>query len=799
MATRRLASLAKVFLLVAFSAVLSACGDNADSAAIAKGKDEAAAEAEDGGGGTLRASFLDIYLKETGAAGPPKSLDVAGAWRGVVFCPSGTFPLSISVSGERGALTGSMTIAPALRNARVTTPFYADHVDRAADGDYAPSRQALTMTAPIPADGDPRKARGLLATMLLSPDAGDRALVTVTELSKTRGGMRRCAEGLIAKGAEGEALAAFAEKVKALAKDRSPVTQTTCPVKYRAWIEANAEKPDWSLLDDDFEAAFGKPYLSMSADEMTAASRVMMGSCVSGVDRRTQIKYVRVAGALRDYRALQSAYAARFKEAVVASWIAFVEGEIDRGAAYDFASAVKLRSLPIKLGLSGAPLLEGFDSKAAKLVDEAKTLDRELQFVQRLEARRDDFEQLIAIARRARQYDDVDEKVITRGLDFYLQAAAQRYAEAAVSARDAVAMAAWRAGQDDGGPCPARDERICGRVSEIFTGKIDALSDGFAASAQSAFADLEKPAAAGALAAQLASYERELRARYGLVFENAAFDDLKARLMKARRAAQKKAAKAIAAEIGAAQTAPEINALRNRYFLAGDLEADAMKRVRTALAAALSGKAPFAALSYGAYFDALYNRDFKALRQLDRTYLEGVRPLMAFGLQQLSELGPLLDAMAGRRAGESKAEIAQVLDNLTAVYAVTGAYLLDYQSVYGKCLRDDAITMTVTTKTDFVTRNGFGTEIGRRPGWTTQDAYRVNAEFAGQLRALFNTANDSAQAQLLDFFLNDATISELRSATRALMREFDCNAPEIKQLEAGLLAYDAEIAARMQR
>ncbi|MEM6649282.1 MAG: hypothetical protein AAF603_03425, partial [Pseudomonadota bacterium] len=185
-------------------------------------------------------------------------------------------------------------------------------------------------------------------------------------------------------------------------------------------------------------------------------------------------------------------------------------------------------------------------------------------------------------------------------------------------------------------------------------------------------------------------------------------------------------------------------------------------------------------------------------RRLDQYYLEGIRPLTIVGSQQAIALGPLMDEILNQERGTAEAQMRQELRNLTALYAVMGTYLLDYQDVYQDCLKPNAIQLTITTQTDTVTKDGFGNEINRVKGWTTKDYYKINPEFEEYFKTIFVTAKKSGPTQMFDLFLNDGRIQQLRQGVRSVTRRMECSSPEIKQLEEGFRAYDQDIERRMQ-
>ena len=777
-----------IFAIFAFLA-LAACGNDADGRA--ESNSEPAFERRSD-------SFLADYEASLSDQPPAKAIDASGDWYGLLLCPSGSFPISIAVQQNGASVEGVASISPAIGKPRRKTPFYAEHTDRRGSGEYRAPIQMFNIDAQPNPEEDPRKARGLSVSLLLSPSEGDTALLAAYEISAARS-QRKCELGIAARDGAAEQLKQHVQRIATIHADRRPVTQGECPAAYREWLDGMA--PDGSLpfTGDDFERAFGKAYLEMDVEELLAASSVISGSCRDREDRKQRTHVARIGGQLRNHSVYQSALVDQWREGVWDTWRTWIDSELARGASYDMTNAVALRSVPRLFGMRKHPTFKQFDGRAAELVEQGKTGNRNLDFAKRIEYRKDDFRELLALHLQASGRQDVDIGMVRTALDYYLATAAEQYASSAKEAPEAVFMFAWRAQHAAGAECPAASSNSCEQVAEHFGDRLEDLAESFADEEQDAYAALPNSGDDLERLATLITFERQLRSTYGELLQDAVFADSNDERLKDRLELQDDAQEALLEQIDQTDTAPGLRALQARYFVDDELQVDDVEDVKEAFAARLADTEPFADIAGAEYFNALFNRDYVALRRLDNRYLQGVRPLIALGTQQAVTMGPLIDAITGKTPGSSASEIRAAMQNLSVVYAVLGTYLVDYQDVYSKCLKPNARSVTISQRTDLVTRDGFGNEIRRSEGWTTRDTYKVNPEFRNHFQALFDTATGTAQAQLLDLFLNDARVANLRNGTRQLMRSYACDSPQVKQLEKGLIAYDRELKRRASR
>ena len=766
------------FISIAAGACGEAASGNADGAVTVKRQ---------------TGSFVEDYIAAQQGVKPAPAIDVAGDWRGVLFCPSGAFPLDFAVEQNGAEIGGVATIDTAIGDARRTTPFHVDHRGRAGTGEYGAAHQTLIWESPAPPGADSRTTRGLVLRMMLAPEDRNAALVAAFELAGTRA--RRECQGVALRGAGVEKINAFIENSAAIRADRRPVVQGDCPAAYKAWLDDGLSGED-AFAEPAFSSVFGNPFKDMAAEPLLQASAVISGSCTGDVDRSQWIAAMRQAAALRNYKAYDSANETYFRTRIFDEWRSWIDAELLRGAPIDQTAAVSIRSAPHIFNWRGHPEFRAFDERIATVIDAGGDANRNLDFARNIEHAKDDFRTLVNMRLEAESLGDIDMDMVAVGLDYYLADAAATYAEQSETPRAAVYMAAWIEQQEANGVCPAASASVCKKAVDAFQRKVGALAVTYAKQEAEAFNALAKDTRGTDGLASLVAFERDLRLKYAGLLSLAPFEKSAPKRAQKRQALQKKHARDIRREVEASTTAPQIRALEARYFINDEIDAGAVKQVKAALGKALAGTTPFAGIAGADYFNALYNQDFAALRALDREYMEGIRPLMTFSAQQAIKMGPLIDALSGRRQGTTAGEIAYGVQNMSALYAALGAYLVNYDRRYEQCLKPGATTIEISQRTDIVTRDGLGYEIRRVEGWTNRDYYRVNPEFSGHFNTLFNAATGTAQAQLLDLFLNDAKVTSLRQGADRLMANHDCASPEVKQLEAGFLAYDRELRKR---
>lgn len=212
---------------------------------------------------------------------------------------------------------------------------------------------------------------------------------------------------------------------------------------------------------------------------------------------------------------------------------------------------------------------------------------------------------------------------------------------------------------------------------------------------------------------------------------------------------------------------------------------------------------PFDGLPGSSFFNALYHGDLGSLDRQTRAYQE-------LKVKQRSDF-------LGNQPHWSDNVQNAAFRSIRLIDTVYGIYLFNYQSDYSSCLRKDAVTFEVTKTTpDVVVTNGLGWEVARYYGSTDKTHYRINPEFIDIFRRIGRTNPDSISMGLADLLMGGGGINipeeitsraptmaklgnilkgkgerdlrnQLLDGTRQLIRKFDCNSPEIQQLEKNMI------------
>jgi hypothetical protein len=178
---------------------------------------------------------------------------------------------------------------------------------------------------------------------------------------------------------------------------------------------------------------------------------------------------------------------------------------------------------------------------------------------------------------------------------------------------------------------------------------------------------------------------------------------------------------------------------------------------------------PFAGLSMGDYFDAIYNGDRYEVRRQDKQGVAKITSALSSGYGN----DPVWKKMMGLMG----------IDKSTLLVPVISTYTLNYDRIYAACLRSDAETFTRVSTT---TRNGV--VIDRQETGT----YRVNREFA----EAFKSAADpgSAMGAIADA-AHGSPIGRIEESVRTMMGTRRCNDPAIKQFESQIIQMYSDFQA----
>lgn len=245
------------------------------------------------------------------------------------------------------------------------------------------------------------------------------------------------------------------------------------------------------------------------------------------------------------------------------------------------------------------------------------------------------------------------------------------------------------------------------------------------------------------------------------------------------------------ARIGAVQSTTEMRELLETYVPETMIDAATRAPYLAEANKRLAVIAPFHAMPYADYFNAVYQADLKRVRELDEEYLASLRPLFQQTNQQTQILISALGAFIGapEAADFLNSRLDHALDNMSLLPSVIAVYLFNYEERGTKaCLRADAPQFVVTSsRPDVVTRNGLGVEISRTYGYTSRSYYRVNKEFEDVFRRIGTSSPESLGSWLVDGIFNNGNISRLHADTKRLMDSYPCDSAQMKTLEKNFI------------
>lgn len=754
----------------------------------------------DGLGERPSGSFLAAYevLKRGRVIAPAAPLRLGGTWQGYIQCHSSFHKVALTFDAAGGAVVSVENDMQRPRRAAFNGAAY----------DNTPAE--VTLSAQVNSVTVIAKAaeNKLWAQLLFDPGERKQAVLHMEHLRGRR--MRSvCDRGIVERIDEPLWLSERVGVLQTLSQRRPAVIQTTCPAALTAFAAAALALPRLANREIDsaaalalpeLEAALGTPYADASGEDLRTLYRTLTGSC-QPTDSQDRRRFTRFTTSLATPETYASIVLEPARESMLRRWSAFVEGEIARGVGIPSADLKAARGVTRLFAFASLALSDSFKAVIDGASEEGRRGGRGDRLAGLLERAHGDFTRLVTLARNARSRGNVDVSIPALALDHYLRGAAHSYADQATTTADldmAKVMAGW-AKQYHAAPgqCLAKTAALCQAIGRDFRPAIVAIAQRAADQETNTLKALEEAPESLETLKKLVDFASGLDARYGLLLDVPSLINLKEASDRQRHLVQEDQSKALLAQVNTAKTSRAYKLIEATYFVGDDIALPTNAPISAALEDAMAQSQPFRGVAYADYFNALYNQEFADLRQLDREALSRLRPLLNLGGEQLALYADLADALTGKARGQSTAKVRLAMQNLSVIHAVMGTYLTEYQNRYRACQASSDAVYTITTRTDLVTRDGFGSEIQRQPGWTTQDSYRIPAKFRDQFDALFGTATENGFGQLLDAFVNDGNIARLRSGTRSVMAEHACDSPEIRQFEDGLLAYAKDVARRM--
>ena len=563
--------------------------------------------------------------------------------------------------------------------------------------------------------------------------------------------------------------------------DRKKIKADTdqCPNNVQAWIEKsneiykNAKYPGERLevlSISEFKKAFGATYDKIDATSLKKAHSVLGDSC----NQRPLSHLVHGAQTYNDvnYRAIE--------EPIIKNWWENIKALI--------ASDLKIRSVRLN---SIQPYFQGFQlgnyhlnyrtELEPQIVARKKDIfeeERRLSRLESMEKYQDRIDLMFMNARaQLKEYPETKD-LVTEKLDTYALKAAQTYAENAKRLSEMQYMISFSNMVANGVECMMSNNRQCKDITRIFDKKAKALSyeldDKFAEQAKKGIPEGNDLRAL----AQHVKFSEQIQRRYGNALEIGGLAKVWNGIADKRHKLQKDLYNEIYAMVEKSTNARAVVQIEKQYFLQDDLKQSNMKKLDALLSKKLVDLAPFRDIRGGEYLNALINKDYQTLRELDAEYTQGYKPFVALAGDAMSMISPT-----------AKQDFSSLGKSMTAVNAIFATYMLDYQTRYPNCMGTNPFTARVSTTTTETKKDGYGFELSRT-SWTTEDEYTVPARLAPHLERLWRSdfKGDSVAA---DALFNDQNIGRLVSAMRHVTKTLPCDHPHVKALENGMIAYYA--------
>ncbi len=727
-----------------------------------------------------------------GRSEPPAKaaiVELPASWSGLVLESRKTYPATLTLNVDGTDVQGVLRVQP-LNGAgpRLTT----SDADIPVEGTYDPAIGVLSLTTQ---SGD---RRGELIFDVAVSDVGSVAVAS-EQMRQTNGrGAQRARAVFATDRDEKAALERIAVLSAAFEGWRPDMAEGSCPAALAAWRdEALAfqetrrdpvEQYD-IFYTDAFRKAFGAPYETVAPERLKQNASLLRGAC-RPEDRVRGNKTNQLAYMIGQGQPHQEHLLWRFESAVASRWVETRSDVLKSDTPMTPAQLNLLDTMwrGIGIGRYGYNISDlNADIERRKAILRAEENRAEmLAFYDRY---KDRFDLLIEVARNHANQDAAFLAEVQGKLDAYLEPASEVYARDANNVSEAEYMLAWAAQAGTAELCPLSKPATCRRIGKRFEARVSDMAKDFAeALEQAATRRTDRNNRSLEELATQVTFAGDMDMLYGDLLEIGKLTDSWADVRRTRQNLQKHLAKPLQAELDNLSGADALTGFERRYFFGDDLGQGSVRKIATTLDKRLADEAPFRGLEGGDYLNALVNQDFARLRELDAQYTRGYRPMIALAGASLSMLNPA--------AGPA---MEKELANLSAIHGVFGAYLLNYQEAWPKCLKPSDPVFEVTKSQSTVTRDEFGQEISNVTNWTTRDQYKVPASLAGYFQTLWRSDPRTTDARFMDWLLNDRKTNGLVDGLDAAMKQQDCDSPAVRKLEQGMIAYYEDVSRRLGR
>lgn len=708
------------------------------------------------------------------------------SWSGLVIESRKPYPATLSLGVDGADVQGVFRVESL--NGAVPRLTVAD-VDIPVEGTYDSAIGILSLTTQ---SGD---RRGELIFDVAVSDVGSVAVASEQRHINGRGTQRARAV-LATDRDEKDALERIAVLSAAFEGWRPDMVEGSCPATLAAWRDEAltfretrrdpVEQYD-IFYTDAFRKAFGAPYETVNPERLKQNASLLRGACRPD-DRVRGNKTNQLAYMIGQGQPHQDHLLWRFESEAARRWVEARSDVLKSDTPMTSAQLNLLNAMWRGIGISRygfniSDLNTDIERRRAILRAKENRADM-LAFYDRY---KDRFDLLIEVARNHANQDEDFLAEVQDKLDAYLEPASEVYMRDANTVSEAEYMLAWAAQAGTAELCPLSRPATCRRIGKRFEGRVRDMTEDFAeALEQAAARRTDKDNRSLEQLATQVTFAGDMDMIYGELLEIGKLKDSWADVTDTRQRLQKRLAKPLQAELDALSGAEALIGFERRYFFGDDLGEGSVRKVSEVLDVRLADEAPFRGAEGGDYLNALVNQDFARLRELDAHYTRGYRPMIAIAGASLSMMNPT--------AGPA---LERELANLSAIHGVFGAYILNYQDAWPKCLKFSDPVFEVTKSQSTVTRNEFGQEISNVTNWTTRDQYKVPASLEAHFRALWRFDVRTSDARFMDWLLNDRRTNGLVDGLDDMMKQHGCHSPAVRKLEQGMIAYYGDVRRRL--
>ena len=247
-------------------------------------------------------------------------------------------------------------------------------------------------------------------------------------------------------------------------------------------------------------------------------------------------------------------------------------------------------------------------------------------------------------------------------------------------------------------------------------------------------------------------------------------------------------------EIARTPTATALEQLRTTYLNPDDAAWHDGQRLNAALAERLTELSPWNGLPGADYLNAIYTGDHARLDLIDRNFREPYQRMMMPVLQTFGSFMSGLAKMSGLNV-DGHAFLSAQFERMSLIRPMMAIYLVEYEGRMKPCLEAEPLRFKITTTSETVYRNGYGSYLYSVPHPDQVSYFNVNRRFGPAFEKVGTMEPDSIVRRMLEqsFKKKDSLgVSDLIDGTRLMMARLTqagCQSPLTRQMETNLLSW----------